>query len=69
MQWRPVLRAGHNVAMRHTGTAVRRHMSVTETALHAVMILCTLGLWYPVYKHRKNKLARTTRIYQPGSIP
>lgn len=39
--------------------AVQMHMHASESVFHAVMILSTLGLWYPVYRHRKNALART----------
>jgi len=46
-----------------TGKAVQQHMSATEGIFHAVMILCTCGFWYPVYRHRKNRLHRTTRFY------
>jgi hypothetical protein len=45
------------------GKTVQQHMGATEGTLHFVMILCTLGLWYPVYKHRKEKLARTEKHY------
>lgn len=45
------------------GREVQQHMHATEALLHGVMIMCTLGLWYPVYRHRKNKLARTSRFY------
>jgi hypothetical protein len=45
------------------GVAEQRHMGAAEAVLHGVMILCTVGLWYPVYRHRKNKLSRTTRFY------
>jgi hypothetical protein len=38
-------------------------MGATEGALHFVMIICTLGLWYPVYRSRKNSLARTEKHY------
>jgi hypothetical protein len=47
------------------GREVQQHMGATEGILHACMIVCTFGLWYPVYKHRRNKLARTTNVYMP----
>lgn len=42
--------------------AVQQHMHATEGLFHAAMTICTVGLWYPVYRHRKNKLRRTTKI-------
>lgn len=45
------------------GREIRQHMGAAEAAAHAVMIICTAGMWYPVYRHRKNKLGRTTNIY------
>lgn len=51
--------------MKPTGTGVRSHMHATEGMFHMIMMVCTFGLWYPIYKHRKNKLARTTRFYAP----
>jgi hypothetical protein len=45
------------------GAAEQRHMGMIETSLHMLAMVCTIGLWYPVYKHRKNKLSRTTRFY------
>ena len=58
-----VPRAGlrHTAGMEHPEKAVQQHMHATEAAIHAVMIICTLGLWYPVYRHRRNKLARTVK--------
>ena len=41
---------------------VQRHMGATERAVHMIMIMCTIGGWYPYYRHRKNKLARTQDI-------
>lgn len=38
-------------------------MGVGEGIFHALMILCTCGVWYPVYRHRKNKLHRTVKFY------
>lgn len=45
------------------GRQVQQHMGATEMALHVVMIFFTIGLWYPVYKHRKNVFERTTNVY------
>jgi hypothetical protein len=45
------------------GREIRQHMGAAEATLHAIMIVCTIGMWYPVYRHRKNKLARTTNVY------
>ena len=47
--------------MRYTGRSEQRHMHATEGALWWCLIICTCGLAYPAYKHRKNRLARTTR--------
>ena len=49
--------------MHETGRAVRQHMGATEGILHWTMIICTVGLWYPVYRHRRNALNRTTKFY------
>ena len=49
--------------MKQDGTSVEQHMHAAEAVFHGVMILCTLGLWYPVYRHRKNQLHRTFKHY------
>jgi hypothetical protein len=46
------------------GREVRQHMGAGELVFHSVMIICTVGLWYPVYRHRKNRKSRTTDIYR-----
>lgn len=46
-----------------TGRSVQQHMGAGEAAFHAIMIVFTCGVWYPVYKHRKNALARTVKHY------
>ena len=35
-------------------------MGAGEGAFHAFMIICTCGLWYPVYRMRKHAADRTT---------
>ena len=35
-------------------------MSVAETLAHWTAVLCTCGLWYPVYRARKHAADRTT---------
>lgn len=35
-------------------------MSVGEILVHWTMIICTFGMWYPVYRARKHKADRTT---------
>jgi cbb3-type cytochrome oxidase subunit 3 len=50
--------------MRPAGKDVRGRMNPIEAVFHAVMIICTIGLWYPVYRSRKSKIARTTRVYR-----
>jgi hypothetical protein len=49
--------------MKQTGTSAQQHMHAGEAVFHGVMILFTCGLWYPVYKHRKNQLDRTVKHY------
>ena len=49
--------------MHETGMSVRQHMSQPEKIVHAVLILCTFGLWYPVYHTRKKQIERVTRFY------
>jgi hypothetical protein len=36
-------------------------MGSGEGAFHAIMILCTCGLWYPVYRMRKHQADRTSK--------
>jgi hypothetical protein len=38
-------------------------MGVAEHAGHALLILCTFGFWYPVYRSRRSRLEHTTRFY------
>jgi hypothetical protein len=40
-------------------------MSAAEGMVHAFMIVCTCGLWYPVYRARKHAADRTTTTYLP----
>lgn len=49
--------------MRYTGKQVQQHMHATEGALWWCLIICTCGLAYPFYRHRKNRLARTEKLY------
>lgn len=48
---------------RLVGREVKQHMHQVESAFHALMIMCTCGFWYPVYRARKKKIERTTNIY------
>lgn len=47
----------------------RSGMSVLEGAFHALMIMCTMGLWYPVYRARKHAVDRTTTTYAVPGAP
>ena len=38
-------------------------MSVMEGAFHWFMIICTCGMWYPVYRARKHNADRTTKTH------
>jgi hypothetical protein len=38
-------------------------MSAVEGMFHWTMIVCTVGIWYPVYRARKHAADRTTRTY------
>jgi cbb3-type cytochrome oxidase subunit 3 len=49
--------------MDEVGKSVRQHMGAVEAVFHAVMLMFTCGVWYPVYRHRKNEIKRTTRHY------
>ena len=51
--------------MRPSGQAVQAHMRASETAVWWVLIIFTFGFAYPAYRHRRNKLARTTQLYSP----
>jgi len=35
-------------------------MSVAEGSFHWLMIICTCGFWYPIYRARKHAADRTT---------
>ena len=39
--------------MNHDVIKSRHGMSVIEGLFHALMIVCTVGMWYPVYRLRK----------------
>ena len=44
-----------------TRKVVSKHgMSVAEGTVHWFMIVCTCGLWWPVYRARKHAADRTT---------
>jgi hypothetical protein len=43
----------------------RQRMGYISLAFHWTMILCTLGLWYPIYASRRR--ARSTVTYVPAS--
>jgi hypothetical protein len=38
-------------------------MPAGEAAFHWLMIFCTFGFWWPVYKLRKRAADRTTTTY------
>jgi hypothetical protein len=38
-------------------------MSAAEGMVHAVLIVCTAGLWLPVFLARKHAVDRTTTTY------
>ena len=42
---------------------VRQHMRATEGVIWWCAIICSCGLAYPLYRHRRNKLGRTTNVY------
>ena len=42
---------------------VQGHMSQPEKLLHTVLIMCTLGLWWPFYLIRKRQIKRTSTTY------
>jgi hypothetical protein len=41
-------------------------MGSVEGICHGIMLIGTAGLWYPVYRMRKNYLNRRTRTYVVG---
>jgi hypothetical protein len=47
----------------YTGKEVEQTMNPVEGLIHMVMILCTFGIWYPIYKSRKNAIHRTSKFY------
>jgi hypothetical protein len=47
----------------YIGKEVEQKMGAAELAMYLLMILCTCGLWYPVYRHRKSKIERTSKFY------
>ena len=44
----------------HAAVTRRQPLSQTEKIFHAFMIICTLGLWTPVYWHRKRSQPMVT---------
>jgi len=50
----------HRPSPRTRGWAAR---AVGGLTLHALMILCTCGLWLPVYWARKTRIERTSKFY------
>jgi hypothetical protein len=44
-------------------TSQRGYMRTTEWLFHWSMIICTLGLWYPFYAHRRRRIERTSTIW------
>lgn len=40
--------------------AVVQHMGFVEKTFHLCMIICTVGMWAPIYIRRKRQLERTT---------
>ena len=44
-------------------TTVKGRLSQPEKILHTVLIMCSGGLWYPVYWSRKRKAERVTTTY------
>lgn len=49
--------------MNQTVIKSKHGMSVIEGLFHGLMICCTVGLWYPVYRARKHAVDRTTTTY------
>lgn len=46
----------------------RQRMGYISLAIHWTLILCTCGLWYPIYASRRR--ARSAVTYMPaGGIP
>lgn len=43
----------------------RQRMGWISLAFHWTMILCTMGLWYPIYASRRR--ARSTVTYMPAA--
>jgi hypothetical protein len=46
---------------------VRGHMHPAEKAAHALLILCTFGLWVPFYLIRKRVIERNAATYRIGA--
>lgn len=49
--------------MAYVGKEVEQKMGAGELAVHLLMIFCTFGFWYPVYRSRKSKIERTSKFY------
>lgn len=49
--------------MNHDVIKSKHGMSAIEGLFHALMIVCTVGMWYPVYRLRKHSVDRTTTTY------
>lgn len=41
-------------------------MSGKEKALHALMLVLTFGMWYPVYSIRKHSAKHNAKTYRVG---
>lgn len=47
-----------------TGYSVRQRMSAPEKLFHTFMLMCTCGIWYPVYAARRDSIRRVTKHYR-----
>jgi hypothetical protein len=52
----------YRLAPRSRGLGWGAH-AVGGLTLHALMILCTCGLWLPVYWARESRIERTSKFY------
>ena len=50
--------------MEYMGKEVEQHMAAWEWLTWWVLIVCSCGILYPFYRHRKKEIARTSHFYR-----
>jgi hypothetical protein len=50
--------------MEYMGKEVEQHMAAWEWLVWWTLVICSLGILYPLYRHRKKEIARTSKFYR-----